>query len=426
MAGNLWKYKKMLTRYLKSRAGALRDLLARRHMEIRLTPPFRRRFIADAFNSGHPRRALFCGLIDPFLRGIQRSHTAYLENYTAAELLHELGYRVDVIDYSLCACNLDFSVYEVIYGSGYATIESLSAANSFGQKRFWYSPGCSGNFCRDATIRRMLDFARRSGVIAVESMRYPQFPDVLPVALCNALIVLGNDFVRRSYDGYSRMGGIYTLCPLIYDTATVDVDVKDFAGRRHFLWFGSTGLVHKGLDLVIEFFRNRPELTLHIAGAHGIERSFHAYYARELGNQVPNIINHGFLKIDSPEFLKVVRTCQAAIFPSCSEGGSPALLTVVAAGGLIPIFTESCGVDFPEGAYHRIADLTPSAVGEAVDEFLRVPPEQVQLRARELQAFVRERHCYGSYRRNLKGIIQTVLAKPEKAADAGKLERGED
>ena len=46
--------------------------------------------------------------------------------------------------------------------------------------------------------------------------------------------------------------------------------------RKKFLWFGSTGGIYKGLDLLIEAFRDTPECNFHIVGA-GLEGGLYEF-----------------------------------------------------------------------------------------------------------------------------------------------------
>ena len=60
---------------------------------------------------------------------------------------------------------------------------------------------------------------------------------------------------------------------------------KDFAlCRRNILWFGSAGLLHKGLDIAVDFVLSHPEFTLHICGSSSGEKDFLDYYMPKIKN----------------------------------------------------------------------------------------------------------------------------------------------
>ena len=119
---------------------------------------------------------------------------------------------------------------------------------------------------------------------------------------------------------------------------------KDFAAaRRSFLWFGSGGLLHKGLDRVLEVFASLPEFQLTVLGPIEREPEFERAFHREL-YQTPNIHTHGWIDVASPEFLAVARRHLALVYPSCSEGQNGGAVTCMHAG-LIPVLSRESGVD---------------------------------------------------------------------------------
>lgn len=64
------------------------------------------------------------------------------------------------------------------------------------------------------------------------------------------------------------------------------VSIKDF------LWFGSNGSLLKGLDLVLEYFIDRPRYDLHVVGT--IDDEFMNYYQKRIARCL-NITFHGYL-----------------------------------------------------------------------------------------------------------------------------------
>ena len=131
---------------------------------------------------------------------------------------------------------------------------------------------------------------------------------------------------------------------------------KDFeACRRHFLWLGSHGFVHKGLDLVLEAFAAMPEYHLTVCGPTKgevekefekvlyVEKDFEKTFYKEL-YQTSNIRTVGWVDVASPEFMQIANDCIGLINPSCSEGEGGAVVGCMHAG-LIPIVSYESGVD---------------------------------------------------------------------------------
>ena len=80
-----------------------------------------------------------------------------------------------------------------------------------------------------------------------------------------------NDFTRATYpERGTPMVRIPVSVPRSHDWQAA----KDFErARSAFLWFGSGGLVHKGLDLVLEAFAGLPDCRLFVCGPISRERS---------------------------------------------------------------------------------------------------------------------------------------------------------
>lgn len=51
-----------------------------------------------------------------------------------------------------------------------------------------------------------------------------------------------------------------------YEFVPEEVIKSISSSRRNFLWFGSVGLIHKGLDIVIDAFKELPDLSLNVYG----------------------------------------------------------------------------------------------------------------------------------------------------------------
>lgn len=118
-----------------------------------------------------------------------------------------------------------------------------------------------------------------------------------------------------------------------------DFDLMQFSKKdaKSFLWLGSLGAIHKGLDILIEVFKHHRDWTLHVCGLSKLEK-----YKYKLNLNYPNIISHGFINIQSDDFLELVYKTVYTILPSCSEGKSTSILTCMR-HGLIPIVTRNTG-----------------------------------------------------------------------------------
>lgn len=123
----------------------------------------------------------------------------------------------------------------------------------------------------------------------------------------------------------------------VFDRANLENRIEQI--KRNFLWFGSDGLIHKGVDILIDAFKEMPELAINFYGLSTAERRlFHKL-------RVSNTLDCGRVNVQKTEFIdKIVNQHCFIIFPSCSEGMSTAVATCMA-HGIIPILTKECGFE---------------------------------------------------------------------------------
>lgn len=159
----------------------------------------------------------------------------------------------------------------------------------------------------------------------------------------------------KSYDAFFFIGNMYNLktyssyiLPKVYWIPNTGYDfgsrVKQTAGdKRKFLFFSSAGQVHKGLNLLLDIFASDSSLELYVCSPFAEEKDFEKEYYQEL-YETKNIHAAGFTDIWGEEFRRIASECVFSIHPSCSEGMSGAVLTVMSMG-IIPLCTRECGFD---------------------------------------------------------------------------------
>lgn len=175
--------------------------------------------------------------------------------------------------------------------------------------------------------------------------------------------------------------------------------------RRRFLWMGSFGMVHKGLDLVLEAFAQLPELQLTVCGRPEKEADFFELYRREL-TMLPNIRMAGWVSPDSKEFAEIARTHAAIIYPSSSEGGGGAVIHAMHAG-LLPVCTREASVDLGDFGV-LVTSGTVEAVRDAVMAVAEMAPPELEERARIGWDHVRRSHNRKSFRADYENFVTEV------------------
>lgn len=154
-------------------------------------------------------------------------------------------------------------------------------------------------------------------------------------------IFLGNKYTRRFYNNLISEEKLYLLNPtgLINKRYTIKTNKNFDYIKRNFLWFGSGGAVHKGLDILLDVFKRNKELNLYIAGLGNNEK-----WLVEKYKDSKNIIDLGFINVQSNEFNKIMDKVAFVILPSASEGMATSVLTCMK-HGIIPVVTPYTGID---------------------------------------------------------------------------------
>ncbi len=365
-------------------------------------------FCRNVFHSNQPKKALVSYLTNAFKNGAENKHTNHLESYWAAKTLHDLGYQVDVVDYDYYG-HIDFSEYEVIYGFGDQFEESFYCT-SFRGKRIVYSPGCNTVYSNRVSVERLIDFNKRGGSLNPQLIRATNQAWPLQKYLSDAIICQGNDFVMNTYkDEFDQLSYYQIDCFPLTRTQAIPIENKDFNRvKNNLLWFGSQGSVHKGLDIALEIISQNPELKLYIRGLNlKKEADVLKPYKTLLENGRVDV--EPYVDLQSDEFKTLMMDCGAAIFPSASEGGAAALLTIMSYGGLIPIVTKGVGLDIANIGFVA-EETTVNSLKDQLYLYLRLSTDELKERTLSVQKSVSHQYNQEKYTSSLNKILSNILA----------------
>ena len=117
---------------------------------------------------------------------------------------------------------------------------------------------------------------------------------------------------------------------------------------------------------------------------------------------------HGFVNIEEKKFKSILQKVDFAIYPSCSEGGSPSLVTVVGNGALIPIKTEQAGVKI-DGSI-AIQTLSLSGVRKAVESALNMSLDKMRKTQAQAAEFCNKHHGIENYQIALQTSLEDYFA----------------
>jgi glycosyltransferase involved in cell wall biosynthesis len=351
--------------------------------------------------------AFFAKNGDPLLT----RHTNRWESWQIAKTFVDLGYRVDVINenndrfvptknYSIFVGNrINFHRLSELLNGDCIKILHLDTAH-------WL-------FNNMAEGRRLELLQRRRGFVLLPQRNIS--PN-LAIEHAAYATILGNDFTIGTYKYANKpLFRVPISAPVVYPWQ----DGKDFDGiRKRFLWLGSEGFVHKGLDLVLEAFAQMPDYHLTVCGPIHTDRDFQKAYSQEL-YKTPNICTIGWVDVSSPKFLDIAKDCAGIVFPSCSEGGGGGVITCLHAG-LIPIVSHEASVDVDESRGLILKESSVEEIKASVQRLSALPAQQLAAMSKRNWEFARANHTRETFAANYSRVISEIMAAETKKRQAVK------
>jgi glycosyltransferase involved in cell wall biosynthesis len=362
---------------------------------------------------GTPRGiVLLAYILEPFQRRhdtpVSTSHTHHEESLLIAETWLKHGYSVDVIDYR----NHEFipQKHYDFFISARTHLETIAARLDVSCVKIAHLDTSHYAFNNQAAYARVLALARRRGT-SLPSIRLIEHNRAIECA--DYGVVFGSEFVIGTYSFAGK--------PLFAIPVPATVTHPSPAGknmdacRNSFLWFGSSGLVHKGLDLVLEAFAGMPDMKLTVCGPISSDHAFGQLYRTELYH-TPHIRTAGWVDSSGSEFRDIVRSCVAVIFPSCAEAQAGSVINCMRAG-LIPMVTRETGI--PVGDFGvTLENASVEEIRRAVRRLVALTSEELQLRAQRAWDYAAAHHSHEAYREAYGQIVQKIITDSAKQSMA--------
>lgn len=358
-------------------------------------------------------RAILSYIVDPFRLApgapIPYSHTHFWESRAMGEVLAGLGFEVEALHWT----NRTFRPPAApdLLVDVRLNLERLAPLMPPGCLKVMHIETAHPSFYNPAQRARLAALEARRGI---KLAPFKMLAENHAIEHADAATILGNEVTQATY----RFAGkpLYPVPisqPLLYPFP----EGRDFAAaRRRFLWFGSGGMVHKGLDLVLEAFAGMPDFELVVAGPVERERDFERAFATEL-YRTPNIRTLGWLDVAGSGFLELARTTLGLVYPSCSEGQNGGTVTCMHAG-LIPLVTREVGVDIAPGCGVLLDDPSVEGIRAAVAALAARPAAELEALARGAWSYARAHHTRerfaAVYRQRMLEILDRF--RPELAA----------
>jgi glycosyltransferase involved in cell wall biosynthesis len=331
------------------------------------------------------------------------SHTNYSECREIISIFRDLGYAVDVVHCLDEKHNPEIrkKKYDVIFGFGepfyYAALQNPHAI------KIIYLTEVHPELSYRNEKERIEYFYRRHNK-RTQLKRSGKHFKTREIEIADFGIFFGNAFTSQYYA--IPPGALYTLEPTGLINKDYTYKKRDFAeSRKNFIWFGSYGAIHKGLDILVDAFSDLPEYSLYICGLTTSERKLF-----DIGKK--NIHDLGFVHVETPAFIRLMDSCSFVILPSCAEGMATSVLTCMN-HGLIPVVTRECGIDLQDWGIY-IEDYRVESVKEQIKMCATCDPRILEKYHKQVYDYSIKKFNIDRYSKDFKKILMDILSKEQK------------
>lgn len=172
--------------------------------------------------------------------------------------------------------------------------------------------------------------------------------------------------------------------------------------KKTFLWFGSCGLVHKGVDILLDTFRELPDLDINFYGLSDSEISIFNKLKSKNTNDC------GRINVQTQAFIdNVVYKHCFLIMPSCSEGMNTSVATCMA-HGIIPIVTKETGFE-PCEYIIELKDYKIETLKECINNILAMSDEEILRMSEGAYNYAQENFCLEKFDKSFRKIMKEIV-----------------
>jgi len=347
------------------------------------------------------KRALVCYFSNIFFQNIDRrtlGRTIPFEIFKLVKIFTEFEYCIDIISINDLRA-LEFirsNSYYLIFGFG-ETFYRITQLQPNALSVYYVTENHPEFSFREENKR--LDYFFERHKIRASIQRSGRFYKTEHLAVkYNHIIAMGE--IEHFTNQYEKPYSIYPTGLLNCDFVFRPKD--HITTRKHFLWLGSSAVIHKGLDLIIDIARQRDDITFHICGLDTLARKLLAIPKK------CNIIDYGFINIQSETFLKIVETCSFSILLSCSEGMATSITTSML-HGLVPVVMRNAGFNRLGDNAIFLDDYRIDYLNDMLSRLAEYDPSDLELLSEKIRAFASRNFNPEAYEKTMRSILLEII-----------------
>jgi hypothetical protein len=346
------------------------------------------------------KRVLICYLTDGFCRSFKlapKGRTISDEIFKIVKVFSEYGFVIDIISHSdIRSLEYIAESYSVIFGFG-DTFRTMSGNNPDALSVLYMTENHPEiSFAAEKT-RNDYYYRRHGRKVPLHRSGSFYKKEHLDIKYSHVITLSEEEPLKSQYSK------VFTLFPTGLINRNFQFTYKNHAETRfNFLWFGSYGAIHKGLDLLIDVFSNRDDVILHVCGLTKQEKRFLRIRSKH------NIVDHGFVDVSSGQYLQIVEKCSFSILPSCSEACSTSITTSMM-HGLIPVVMRNAGFDRLGDNAVFFDDYSIEYINSSINKLVDTNPGNLELLSKKIYEYARSTFTLQEFECRFRSIMNEIF-----------------
>ena len=315
---------------------------------------FKKRILKNIFTTKFKSNALVYFKSDIFFSNLIAkisTHTNNMEIKTICETLKDMNYNVYLIDRDARIEEIDslkaehFEIFISNASGNSAKFHDYIIKNFSIKKKIFYASGPEPHFSNELVLERHANFDKKHNCVSIRRRLVDLKKNFNRLKNVDCIFYIGNNFSKLSYKKYQKP--LYQLLPIIKNEYLLtEREIKN-KKTKNVVYVGGTGLICKGLDIVIDAFLELPDFRLDIFGPSN-ENDFWNIYRNKIKGK--NIFFHGFVSPNSSLFRSIVKKATYHVNCPAAEGMATSIL-FTNSFGVIPIVSENSGIDIQNFGY---------------------------------------------------------------------------
>lgn len=360
----------------------------------------KRHILSNVNKTKYDKWCLLSYIKAPFIYRDDFRHQNWAQEKIIAKIFGIFGYNVDVVDYNDTKVKLKRR-YDAVFDICVREHSVYEYSLDPNAKRIVYFTGGEPTFANKAELARIENLYRRRKVRVQPRRQSPQISK--EVETFDAAIIIGNEYNISTYNRFS-LKRLFHVPNSGYDFRNiVDFQKKD---KKSFLYFGSSGCVHKGLDLLLEIFAEDGfPCKLYVCGNFKQEKDFCEAYKQELYHR-KNIFPMGMINIASDAFREIANTCAYTVLPSCSEARAGSVAVCLSAG-IVAICSRECGYNDDEVI--NLEDCEIDTIRRAILKCSNLDDEEVIAMCKKAMTLANRKFTLTEFEKAMYNALSSVL-----------------